>query len=70
MQVMTLKYYLQTLTDERYLVMDEKETIYGTGGPEGNLLADAVLNQPMVQVMKKPCMLSDRTDLILLIQPL
>lgn len=67
---MTLKDYLQKLTDERYLVMDEKGTIYGTGGPEGNLLADAILNRPMVQVMEKPCMLSDRTDLILLIQPL
>lgn len=66
---MTLKEYLQKITDERYIVMDENGTIYGTGGPEGNLLADAVLNQPLLRVMVKPWS-SDHTGLTLLIRPL
>lgn len=64
---MTLKEYLQKITDERYIVIDEKGTIYGTGGPEGNLLADAVLNQPLLRVMTKP---GHCTGLTLLIRPL
>lgn len=64
---MTLKEYLQKITEEHYIVMDENGTIYGTGGPEGNLLADAVLNQPLLRVMIKP---GHCTELTLLIRPL
>lgn len=70
MHVLTLKDYLQKITDEHYIVMDENGTVYGTGGPQGNLLADAVLNQPLLRIVIKPCKSSDHTELILFIQPL